>query len=341
LDAALLEIIRAPILVHQDAIDQWEALVALEPHTASMLESLDRIRVTLRRGLESGRVKFIQECSGDEEDEELNLLARPISDWLNDCGCADAVCFDDRIINGQMFIEDRGGQKAKIICSFDLINYLSERKVISQSKKAEILHNLRLSLYFTIPLSAEELQSYVSSQSIDQDGSLKESAELRSIREYLSRLHSAEVLQLGSDLEYMDELWRAGVSAIQAVWKSDEESLETVEARASWIYQFVIPDIEVALRFSADRERKTEEVAAARLFKILLPLPLQKRKRMAYTNWLSKKVVSEYQPGNSKIIELASVHISNWIVATMAEKIDGPKIGARSALTEHPTTGDH
>jgi len=340
-DCELLEIVRAPILVHQDAVDQWEALVALEPYTASMLESLDKIRVTLRKGLASGRIKFIQECLGDEEDEDIGLLSRPISDWLNDCGSADAVCFDDRVINSQVTIEDRSGQKAKIVCSFDLINFLYELKEISKSKKTEILHRLRLSMFFTIPLFAWELQDYLSSQSIDLDGSLKESAELRSIREYLSRLHSAEVLRQDSDLEYMDELWRVGVSAIHAIWMSEEESLEAIEARANWIYQFVVPDIEVALRFSPDREQKMEEIAAARLFKILLPLPLPKRKRMAYTNWLSKKVVSQYQPGNSKIIELASAHISNWAVSKIVEKVDEPKIGARNDPTKHPAAGDH
>jgi len=310
------------VFVHSSTVEEWKALVDTEPHTVEIVNVLDNIRQVLRTGMTEGKVKFIREGQKDEDDERSSVIEMPVIDLLEDVSYVDALCIDDRFLNSMPFLEDRKGNKAPVCCSLDMVNMLLKRAEITDVEYSDAIHLMREWTLFALPVDEGELFQLLSVMELDESGESSESAELRVIREYLARLHSADVLCTAQDLNYLDGLWRAGQSVVSKLWADETSELEVIEARADWVIEHIIPDIELAMRFVPDREERLEQIAITRLQVALSPPDIPAEHRQVYTKWLDRKFVAPNFPANSHIINIIAEQTSQWVVERAKEVVN-------------------
>ncbi len=323
--------------VHTSAAEEWEALVATERHTTTMVEALERIRRSLRQGMAADKVRFLRE-GGRHEAEEYRFgpAELPVIDILEDGGRVDAVCIDDRFLNSGPFLEDNRGRRVPLLCTLDILDLLVARDAMSGDQRRQDLNTMRRWGFFALPLDRDELVPLLKSRGVEGDGELRESAELRIIRESLARLHSAEVLTSEADLEYLDHLWWSGIESIRELWADLGSSIDEIEARADWVLEHVMPDVELALRFVTKRDDRIRQLAVARLVALLLPFRIPLERRDAWTEWLERRVVGSYLPANATLIEGASAEIARWVIRRAKEVVDELRRSGRIGGAQDP-----
>lgn len=307
------------VFVHAEAIEEWQSLVNTEGQADAMVSALEGIRQAVRDGVSSGKVGFLREGRKDDDEGGGGVHGRPMLDLLEDVSGVDAVCIDDRLLNSKQLIEDRRGGKAPLLCSLDVIDMLVESKSVTEVEQSEARHLLRESCFLALPIDDAEMLEMLSTAHADANGVLVEMAGLRVIREYFARLHASNFLCSESDLEYMDELWRAGQRILRRLWADDKSTVADVVARANWVVDHIVPNVELALRFAENGRGRMEELAVGRLFTSLLPALVPEGRKEEYSRWLDTKILASYLPACAAIVGKASKRVSQWVMQRSME----------------------
>lgn len=307
------------VFIHPDAFDEWQALVDTERYSVTMIEILENIRRVIRGKMAEGKVKFLREGKRSSDEEHFGISALSLVDLLEDVSGIDAACIDDRMLNSKPILEDRFGRKVDLLCSLDIIDMLVERGAVTKIERAEAIHKMREWSFSTLPVDANELLEQLLKNKASETGILMESAKLRVMREYLARLHASDFLCAASDLEYLDELWQIGQKILRDLWKDEKSTVTDITARANWLVDHIIPDIELALRFAPDGKERMEDIALARMMVAVMPLEIPDGLKMSYAKWLENKIIAPYIPACSNLIDKATEKIAAWAMACAKE----------------------
>ena len=333
------------VYVHNSAVTEWQELVGTEHHSEGMIQALENIRATIKEAASIGKLGFLREGRSTDIGERIGIPGQPMMDLFEDLGGVDAVCIDDRLLNTNNVMEDRKGGKTRLLCSLDVIQMLVDRGVATKTESEEALHKMRESCYMALPVERRELMGLLWEAKNDGNGELVESAGLRVIREYLARLHSSNFLCSESDLCYMDELYRGGLEIVRALWSDKEVPVQDAIARANWVVDHVVPDVEMALRFAPNGKERMEEVASAQLVASLLPIDIDGERRASYVEWLEQKIVARYLPGCPALVDEVARRIGAWAmqnsveIANELERFGGQEAGQIDAqLDNHKTS---
>lgn len=307
------------VYVHPSAVEEWQALVDTEPHADAMVEALENIRRILKEAMEKGKVRFLREGRNGDDKVNFGICEFLVRDLMEDVSQIDAACIDDRLLNSQRILEDRNGKKVDLLCSLDIMDMLVARGAVTKVERDDAIHQMREWCLCMLPVNAGELFKLLSERKAEKIGILSESAQLRVIREYIARLHSSDFLCAPSDLEYMDELWRTGQFVIRQLWADDKSVTADIIARANWVVDNIVPDIELALRFAPDGKERMEEIALIRLVSALSPAAITAERKASYADWLERKIVAPYLPACSDLIDKAAKQIG---ASTMAYSVE-------------------
>ena len=307
------------LFVHAEAIEEWQSLVDTEGQAEAMVHALEGIREVIRDGVANGKVGFLREGRNDDGDGRFGIHGQPMIDLFEDVGGVHAVCIDDRLLNARELIEDRRGGKAPLLCSLDVIDMLVEIKSATVIERSEAVHLMREFCFMALLVEDAELLGMLSDVRADGHGVLLESAALRVVREYLARLHASDFLCSESDLEYMDELWRTGQRVLRRIWADDKSRLDDVIARADWVIDHVVPDVELALRFAVNGRERMEELAVGRLFASLLPAFVPEGREEDYSLWLENRIVVPHLPACGAVVKRASRQVGVWAMQRSVE----------------------
>jgi len=305
------------ISVHQSTVEEWQALLATEPQAEAMKAALNDIRLTLRAGLASGKLQFLtQSRSQRGELNEIALL--PAMDLLEDISPVEAAVVDDRMFADNSSLTDSKGVNVPLLSSLDLLDTLVMRGLMSSSEKRDALHILRERCFFCIPLPPEELHMQITEARVE-DGEVQETTELRGIRENLARLHSTDVLCTQSDFEYQDIIWNTGMYAIAKLWANETMSIAETVARANWIYTNIIPDVELAMRFTVDGASRIRQVAAAQAGANLLGISSKAERQKAQAHWMEQTCLARFSPGNSDVLDEIAAQAADDLIRRTRE----------------------
>lgn len=206
-----------------------------------------------------------------------------------------------------------------MLCSLDVIDMLVEIKSVTAIERSEALHLMMEFCFMALPVEDIELLGMLSDARADGNGVLVESAGLRVVREYLARLHASDFLCSESDLEYMDELWRTGQRVLRRIWADDKSGLVDVVARADWVVDHMVPDVELALRFAVNGRERMEELAVGRLFASLLPAFVPEGRGDDYSRWLENKIIAPHLPACGAVLRKASRQVGVWAIQRSVE----------------------
>lgn len=305
------------VSIHKNSLDEWQALLATEPMTDELTKAIDALRVVVRDGLMSGKVKFLAQ-SRKQREELRAITLLPMFDLLDDSAEIEAVVIDDRMLGSNATLTHSTGSSVPVLSSLDLLDMLVKRGRMSDASRRESLHVLRSRCFFCIPVDPDDLGLYLSQATVE-NGRLKETAELRTIRQYLARLNSTDVLCTPADLAYQDYLLRIGALVIVRQWMDPAISAADASARSDWVVLGVLPDLELAMRFAPDGDERITEVAAAQLGVLMVPLGRDGARRSAYASWLERSRLSPLLPRNSSALDLAADQVAQQMVQRTSE----------------------
>jgi hypothetical protein len=221
--------------IHRSTVTEIDQLIRTESDRA--IEILSRLRIWLRDGIATGRV-IVMPRSRSSDDEDFGVQSRVLQELVTDIGTADAVLIDDRMAGAQGQVTDRHGHAAPIVDTLDLLHDLTRSGLLSSEERFHKHHLLRVRGFICIPVDLEEIQGYLATREPDPvTGLLRESAELRAIRENLQRLRSTTIIQQPAETIYLDRLRLIGFIAIRKLWADTSVPIHTALARTEWLWR--------------------------------------------------------------------------------------------------------
>lgn len=304
------------VYVHKSTVDEWQALLATEPMTEELIQALDALRRTVRDGLMSGKVKFLAESRRRRELNAITML--PMIDLLDDIAGVDAVVLDDRMLGSNHSLPGAMGKTVPVLSSLDMLGMLVHKGAMTEASHRESLHLLRARCYFCIPIDPGEVSHYLGQSSVE-DGKLKETAQLRVIRQYLARLNATDVLCTAADLTYQESLWRASSVVIDMLWTDTATSVVDAETKSDWVVAHLLPNPELITRFTQGKADRIAEVVASQLNVSLMHLGRDAERRKAYAKWLERALLSTLLPANSRVLDLVAEQAADFLIRQASE----------------------
>lgn len=302
------------VTIHKSTVEEWHALLATESMTEELIEALDDLRRTVRAALMSGKVKFLAQSR--KRDDGLNATTMlPIVDLLDDMEGVEAVVLDDRMLGSNTTLTDSMGRSAPLLSSLDL---LVCKGLLSEADRRESLHLLRTRCFFCIPIDPDDMGFYLG-QAVVQGGHLKETAELRTVRQYLANLNATDFLCTSADLVYQDSLWRVANLVIWRLWMDTAMPVAEASVKSDWVVAHILPDPELVMRFTPDAQAHISEIVATQLGISLMPPCGDSARRDAYALWLQSSRLSTLLPANSNVLDLAADQAAQSLIRRTTE----------------------
>ena len=289
------------VFVHRSTVEEWQALLATEPMASDLIAAVDALRLTVRAGLLSGKVKFLSQSRRQRGRLSATTLL-PILDLLADASSVDAAVIDDRCLGASPSLTDGSGKTVPVFSTLDLLDELVDRRAVTAARRREIRHLLRARCLFCVPIDHDEIRVHLDAATVFE-GKVRETAELRVIRQYLARLNSTDVLCTPADLAFQDMLWRVGTQAIATLWSDATIPISDAQAKCNWVAENLVPEIELAMRFADEPDRRMVDVAAAQLQASVIVASADRDRRAACQAWYDQNVLSNYLPANSEVLD--------------------------------------
>ena len=291
------------LFVHPSTKRDQDVLLSANREGKWLADKLDRIRTTLRDLLDRGQVGLLPGVPLADNDSDPGTLTELCKN-VNYC---DFVCIDDRFANRFRLLTDESGASRPLACVLDLIRRLVIAGRVTESKRVALEHRLRAGGIALVDIDGTELFRLLVKARINSSEDLVESAELRTIRQYLGRLRTVEMLQMPIEALFLERLLRTSVRLIRRFWEDKTIETEHVLAVSRWIVRNIHPnpiDWIPGLRESSRAEQA--DIAIASYLKLLVsPLINATSERSSlYTDWLDREVIAPLRPRNAEIIKL-------------------------------------
>ena len=224
---------------------EQQALMDAEEEGRRLAEQLDEARRLLRDKISDGRVTFLpvqreRDRDGDGEGVDLEEGVRTLRELWSDVSRCEAVCADDRFVTRHTAVTDRNGKTVPIVTAVDLLRSLHLAGRLRDSDWFGMLHALRECGFVLIPVEADELVSRLRSVTLDPEGAIRETHELRIIRQYIALVRGREVVR-SDEIDFLARLGLAAIVALRELWKDESMPIEKVVACSTWLQCFVLP----------------------------------------------------------------------------------------------------
>jgi hypothetical protein len=285
---------------------QADALLEVQTLGAQQLDYIEQIRRALATGFTSGRIRTARATQVAEDDELFRL--HPTYAALNLVKEADALVIDDRFVNQHAGMT-HGGETRPLLSSLDVLDLLRASRVLGEGERFSLRTTLRQAGYQLIPVLVEELLYHLQRARVDQSQFL-ESAELRAIRESLSRARMSALVQLPRETPFLHQSLSAYVDAIKATWKTIPDRAEA-QVRADYLLREI--DVRKWAPAATANARGFALYAYASFVLKLTSPPAQvsNELRGIYFEWITTRLldpIKDYQP-----------EMYEWIVARSRE----------------------
>lgn len=209
------------VFVSEQLADEARGLIEAERRGADVEAAIEVVRDTLSRGIAQGKVRLGRSRSEEDPLSHPNIAVAELADQV------DAIISDDRFLNRTRVIE-KNGRSAAILSSCALIAKLCPADTLRKYRGG-----LRRAGALLVPLDGAELLSLVA-RSKAKDGELRETAELRAVRENLLLVQQRGFLRLPAEDAWLQRARQGISSVIHAQWSGVEDAL--ARARCNWLF---------------------------------------------------------------------------------------------------------
>ena len=282
-------------------------LIAFENLTDRQLQVIEAIRRALADGLKAGRILAVK--SQDPEDDNP-MRMHPTFSVLG-MKDVDASVVDDRFINRHLYmaLQDR---QTLILSSLDLLNDLASRGVISRDDLFAHRTYLRQAGFQLIPVSEDELSYHLDNAPL-ADGVLVETAELRAIREALLKARMSKMLQIPTEVPWLQSSMNAIVHSIKRLWQIKANHTEAA-AYGQWLVDLLdLRGWAASAIPGNERSFALYSYASQILLLTSSPSAVSSDVRDAYYDWLDECVLKD--------IEDTQPEVFAWLVDRARELV--------------------
>ena len=297
------------IRIHRTEYETAAAFIEVAGEGEQVIEKIEQIRNILRKAIESRTATFLPRSTRNEGDAiQLNFHLFQMASLLAAHENYDACCVDDPFINRLSEIASTEGRKVPIVTVSDILLHLKSSKTIESDDLWALRHRLRQKGHFVVPVDSDELMQWLRVAET-LNGELHENAELRLLRQTISRIELLCANNPVESLTALNQVLAKGARLIPIFWE-DEDGWPADNARAAsdWIWRNLLEPCYLARRHLAkDASTNLIKEGFARLLACLfLPLHFSDSTRLhAYTQWLGVSVIGTFAPANPDIIEQA------------------------------------
>ena len=220
------------VFVSRSEVKEADALISYDVKANEVVAIVERLRLRLREGLESGKVRLGIAVREEDNGGSKHVTSHPTMALLKLVTIADVGVVDDRFINQHASISLETASRP-LLTTVDLLDVLVEREAISEDRRQEALTKLRQANFALTPLTAGDLNRLIAN-STTSDGVLEETAELKSIREGIQRVRMSNMLQSPKELVWLNGVTQACLFTLQEQWKHGLDEA-TVVAQSDWL----------------------------------------------------------------------------------------------------------
>jgi hypothetical protein len=297
-----------PLFVHPSTKDYQSALIEANREGSRLAETLDELRIVLRDALESGQATFLLRHHMPRDETPMGWLHQVppvLAQLFRDATACDAVCVDDRFLNRHPIFTDEAGHTVPMVSVLDLLQYLEDRNVISPEEKQRALYKLRQAGYALIPMPPNELEKYLRDATLDQDGQVIESAEMRILRQTLMRIRSLDMVELPTEASFLEKIQLGCLIVIRHLWADEALPVERAAVLSDWVWRHVSPSpLDWARNISEPlRPGDMPEAFARHLAWLLQPMRLNPERYKVFRNWVEEEVLEPLLPANVELVD--------------------------------------
>ena len=306
------------IRIHPYVLEEMNALIGAGDIGVDLVTKIERIRDILRNAVDSGAASFLPRTTDqDEQLQEREIRLQVTVSLLAGNAAYDALCIDDRFINRHPILAEPPARSVPLVCVLDVLRSLVSRGRISVGDHWTARNKLRQSGFVFIPLESDELIHWLTSAKVD-DGQLKESVELKTLRQTMARIYSLSVLTPEETLALSINLHRVCKASIDRVWEDESLTIQQVTMQSDWVWRHLM-NVDIGSHQHIARDRYTDrmrDLLSLRLGNLLLPTTIRSQDRRAhYTRWLERFILDPLRPANADLIEKTLKEVCDGISA--------------------------
>ena len=306
---------------HKSIITQHTKLIEENRERDSIVNDLDKIRVILRDAIASNNLRLLPRIKINWSDNRAKQMIRAYSlvEFNESIDLLDAVCIDDRNLNSNENFSDESSNIRPLVSSIDLIKKLEESNALTKSDSQAILYKMRNSGFAFVPIELTELEILLSTVTIDAEGGLNESAELKAIRKSLAICRSLELLDYQNEFPYVAKLRMCGVMAFRNTWQNTDISIPIAKAISSWLFAFILPFPTDWMKPNYDNKEILEKHIAEHISWLLKPTTIfDEERKSEYDAWVEKKLIKPILLTNPNIGD----HLANIAEADILRYVE-------------------
>jgi triacylglycerol esterase/lipase EstA (alpha/beta hydrolase family) len=222
------------IYIHQSQVNRSKELRDYESVYITANKLLDSIRGPLTKAIESGKVELTEAPDrGNKRKSGEPFIQNEMFLAVQKCG---AAVIDDPFINRRKALATESSS-VPISTTLDLLNFLVNQEIITVNQKMACHTTLRQAGYIYVPLLQEDINYFLEKAKID-GVHLRETAELKSVRESLLLVRLSRLIQLPRDAIWLTNTFRNLSHCLKSQWV--EENRESISiARSDWLLQLI------------------------------------------------------------------------------------------------------
>ena len=294
------------IQIHANVLADMETLIQAEDASDLLMEKVESIRGILRDAIDSGTVAFLpHNLNPEEKPEDFDIQSQATTSLLAACATYDVLCSDDRYINAGLTIKTDDTEATPIVCTLDILRHLVSCKRLSETDHWNIRHKLRQGGFVFVPFEAAELMLWIKAATYDEMG-LKETAELRIIRQTTARTNYLGLANLQEIIALSADITSACTTTIRSLWSEESVPIEQAIALSDWIWHYLMVVTTLA-RQHAEQDaywNRLRVTVGNRLTTLYTPIHTSSEERQAsYTNWINKSILTSFWLANEDVIE--------------------------------------
>ena len=223
------------IVVSEPFAEENQSLLSLQRMSNELERLIEDIRTFLQDGIQSGAIVVDPLRHKDDEQDEHDLRGHPTAEALLFSEECDLIVFDDRFINQHQNVDLPGGVTKPILTSLELLSLCAATGNLEAERLQEALTKLRRGGFLFLEIDEEELFAEISACRSGDEG-LRETAELRAIREAFMFSRLVRVLRYEDETPWLDRSIITILKVYRRVWSSGD-CLSDVAARAAWLME--------------------------------------------------------------------------------------------------------
>ncbi len=194
------------VFINSSEVDRVDELINLDEFGAEARRTVEDIQVAIRDSIATGKVTLGRLVLSDRENDVND--SHPSFSMIGEVLNVDALVIDDRFIN-----KHPTTNVTPNVTTIDVLAGMAEDGAITKDQLTQAMTLLRQAGAIFVPHRAGEIEQLLNAAPTSGSEVL-ETAELRAVRESITRVRMTDALQLPNESEWIDNLTKELLSAL-------------------------------------------------------------------------------------------------------------------------------